>query len=383
MNENRVLLEIVRSFIREEKKPVFDENVDEDQLYKLARRHMLSNFLINWAKENCQNETIKAKIQSDFNQQIIKDTNENIEFYKILDEFEKAHIKTLVVKGFLMKEVYPQNYMRQMLDIDMMACAEDFKKASQIMKNLDYSEYYDHEKHLIFTKEPFMTVELHRKLIPGEDVGHAYFNQKVWEFCEPYQNYEMIYVMTKEDAYVFCMLHLLIHFRFTGIKIRDILDVYLYCEKYKDVLEQEKLNQKLQEFECEKFAENMRKIAYKWFGQNPNYDFDEVEKFILQGVSLKNQVNFEVGEKGGKNQYLLHLFFPEFKVMKGKYPILEKVPILLPFTWGARIFKDVFSKATSMNERFEKIKLIKGTSSEEVSKIQEIYQKLGIIGKED
>ena len=179
------------------------------------------------------------------------------------------------------------------------------------------------------------------------------------------------------------MLHLLIHFRFTGIKIRDILDVYLYCEKYKDVLEQEKLNQKLQEFECEKFAENMRKIAYKWFGQNPNYDFDEVENFILQGVSLKNQVNFEVGEKGGKNQYLLRLFFPEFKVMKGKYPILEKMPILLPFTWGARIFKDVFSKATSMNERFEKIKLIKGTSSEEVSKIQEIYQKLGIIGKED
>ncbi len=69
--------------------------------------------------------------------------------------------------------------------------------------------------------------------------------------------------------------------------------------------------------------------------------------------------------------------------MKGKYPILEKMPILLPFTWGARILKDVFSKATSMNERFETIKLIKGTNSEEVTKMQEIYQKLGIVRKED
>ncbi len=309
MNENRVLLEIVRSFIREEKKPIFDKNVNEEPLYKLARRHMLSNFLIDWAKENCQNEIIKARIQADFNQQIIKDTNENIEFYRILDEFEKVQIKTLVVKGFLMKDVYPQNYMRQMLDIDMMACAEDFKKASQVMKNLGYSEYYDHEKHLIFTKEPFMTVELHRKLIAGEDVGHSYFNQKVWEFCEPYESYQTIFQMSKEDTYVFCMLHLLIHFRFTGIKIRDVLDVYLYYEKYKNVLDQVKLDQKLQEFECQKFEENIRKIAYKWFGENPNYDFDEVENFILQGVSPKNQVNFEVGEKGRKKSIFVAFIF--------------------------------------------------------------------------
>ena len=70
-----------------------------------------------------------------------------------------------------------------------------------------------------------------------------------------------------------------------------------------------KLDQKLQEFECQKFEENIRKIAYKWFGENPNYDFDEVENFILQGVSPKNQVNFEVGEKGRKKSIFVAFIF--------------------------------------------------------------------------
>ena len=69
--------------------------------------------------------------------------------------------------------------------------------------------------------------------------------------------------------------------------------------------------------------------------------------------------------------------------MKEKYPILKKIPILLPITWIARILKDIFSKETTIKVRLDKIRLIKDVNPNDITKVQEIYQKLGIIRKED
>lgn len=189
--------------------------------------------------------------------------------------------------------------------------------------------------------------------------------------------------MTIEDSYIYCIAHLIRHFKIAGITIRDVLDVYLYYETYKYKLDREKVQEKLVEFGIEKFEENIRRIAYNWFGEEPNDIFDEVEKFILQGTSEMNQVNFNIGENGSKITYLRHLVFPTFSIMKGKYPILEKWPILLPFTWGVRLVHDVFSKEATVGERLHKVKLIYGAESDDVNQTRNIYEKLGIVRKED
>lgn len=380
MNEAKVLLEIIQCFI-ENRECIISQEVDEEKLYQLAVKHKMSNFLLEWSKKYVNSDKIKQRILSDYNMQIIKDTNENVELEQILNEFEKADIKTLIVKGVIMKEVYPQSYIRQMCDIDIMIQEENFKKASKIMKALGYEEFYDHEKHLVFQKMPFIIVEMHRKLIPGADISHEYFNE-IWPFCIPYQNYENIVRMALEDSYVFCIVHLIRHFKYAGIEIRDVLDVYLFYEKYKEVFKFDEINEKLKKFKAEKFEKNIRTIAYRWFGSEKIEDFDDVEKFILNGASIDNQIDYEVGQNHGKSKYTLRLIFPKSKIMKEKYPILKKAPILLPVTWIARIFKDIFSKETTIKERLKTMKLIQKAKQENVENIQEIYQKLGIIRKE-
>lgn len=377
MNEAKVLLKMIKSFIKDTAY-VGSEKVDEEKLYRLAKKHKVSNFLINWAQKDCQSEEIKNKIVCDFNHQIIKDTNETIELEKILNDFEEAGIEMLVVKGVTMKQVYPQDYMRQMCDIDLMIHDKDFKKASKIMKDLGFEEFYDHEKHLVFIKNSFILVEMHRKLIPGGDISHEYFND-IWSLCVPYKNYDKVYRMNLEDTYLFCIIHLIRHFKYAGIHIRDVLDVYLFWEKYKKDFRFERLNQKLEEFKAKEFEENIRKIAYQWFGDRAIDDFDEVEKFILKGWSMENHVHYAVGERKGKANYLFRLLFPEFKIMKEKYPVLKKVPVLLPATWGARWLKDIFSKETTVKDRMDKIKLIQEVKQEDVEEILDIYQKLGIV----
>lgn len=377
MKEAKLLLKIIKAFI-EEREIVLDETIDEEKLYQLAKRHEMSHYLIEWSKNDCQSERIKQLIWEDYNRQIIKDTNQNLELDKIFQQFEENGILTLLVKGATTKEAYRYDYMRVMHDIDIMIQESNFKKATQIMNSLGFEEFYDHEKHLVFTKDSWLVVEMHRKLIPGGDVSHEYFNE-IWPLCEKYKNYQNIVRMSLEDSYVFAVIHLIRHFKFTGIEMKDILDIYLLNEKYKDVYQFDKINEKLEEFQAKEFEENIRKIAYRWFGNEEIDEFSDEECFILQGASMRNNIHFHIAEKKGKMAYLVRLLFPEFKIMKEKYPILKKAPILLPATWMARIFKDIFSKETTVKNRLDTMKRIQEADLEEAKKIKEIYQKLGIM----
>ena len=376
MKETKALFEIIKSFL-ENKECSFSEEVDEEKLYNLAKKNEVSNFLINWANTKCKSENIKNKIINDYDAQILRDTNENIELDKILNEFEEENINTIVIKGAIMKYIYPQNYMRQMCDIDIMVQENNFKKASEIMTNCGYEKFYNHEKELIFTKKPFGIVELHRKLMSSTDTGYQYF-ENVWERGINYKTYKNIYKLSLEDTYIYCILHLLIHLKFTGIEIRDILDIYLYNEKYKNEIDYNKVNDILGEYDVVEFEKNIKNISYKWFSGEEIQDFDEVEQFILSGRSAENMVNYSISNYNNKKTYLFRLFFPEFKVMKGKYPVLKKAPVLLPAMWIARIFKDILSKDNSVKNRLDTIKLIQNSKEEEVEKTKNIYKKLGI-----
>lgn len=376
MKEAKELLNIIKCYLNNEKY-IINTEINESALYKLAKKHNLSNFLYNWSINNCNSEEIKEKIKSDYNMQIAKDTNQTFELDNLLNKFEKNNIKVVLLKGVILKNIYPENYMRQMGDIDIYVDENNFEKASQIMINLDYKEFFDYEKHLVFKKEPFVYVEMHKKLVTDRDVGHEYLNN-IWPLCVKYKDYQNIYELSLEDAYFFAIVHLIIHFKFTGISIKDVLDIYLYNEKYKNKLDYNKIDKTLKEFNILEFENNIKNIAYKWFYEKNGNDFNDIENFILNGYNIENQVNYSIGKIGTKTKYLINLFFPKYKIMEEKYPILQKFPILLPITWIHRIFKDIFSEATTLDSRVKTIKLIKDTNPTNVEYIQNIYKKLGI-----
>lgn len=164
MNEMRALLEIIRSFM-ENREYRISGSLEEEKLYDLARKNKVSNFLVKWAKKDCQSEKIRNLILADYNAQIMRDTNQVIELERIFKCFEEEKVQTLVVKGVVMREVYPQGYMRKMNDVDLLVASGDYKKAVKLLKDLGYRDAKDTEHHLVFWKEPFMKLELHRKLI--------------------------------------------------------------------------------------------------------------------------------------------------------------------------------------------------------------------------
>ena len=165
MQESKALLNIIRCFIKN-KEYVSDVELDEEKIYSIAKKNMLDCFLINWAK-NCKSEDVKRIIQNNFNMQVIKDTNEEEELTKILNRFQEAGIKTIVIKGMTLKEAYPQSYMREVYDVDVFVEEKNIKECTKIMmEEFEYTRGHDFEdKHINFYKPPFFSLELHRVLI--------------------------------------------------------------------------------------------------------------------------------------------------------------------------------------------------------------------------
>lgn len=89
MEEAKALLKIIKAFL-EEREIVLEGTIDEEKLYELARKHGMSHFLMDWSRSNCQSEKIKQLILEDYNRQIIKDTNQNVELERIFEHFEEA-----------------------------------------------------------------------------------------------------------------------------------------------------------------------------------------------------------------------------------------------------------------------------------------------------
>lgn len=382
MNEARALLQIIRDYIKNEKCCI-DIKVDENKLYEIAEQNEVSNFLQNWANEYAS-ENLKSKVQMDFNKQILKDTNQSIEFENLLNKFEKEGIKILVFKGFLTKCLYPQEYMRKMCDIDILVQKKDFKRATEIIKDLGFKKLHNHEKHLVFAKNIIVIVEVHREMTTPNDVGYEYFTN-VWQNCIKYKDYKNIYQMNLEDNYIFCIVHLLIHFKDYGINIRDILDVYLYNEKFKSKLDYEKINKEFEVLGLKDFEKNIKEISYKWFDgkQEMNKDsqdeeFSHIEKYILEGPNLNKRVIYSVINNMDKKNRVFSLFFPKLKVMQCKYPVLRKSPYLLPFMWGYRMIKGVFEKTFSFKDRLRTLDLVKNVKQEDIEEAKEIYKELGI-----
>ena len=382
MNEIIALLNIIRNYIKNEKCCI-DVKVDENKLYEIAEQNKVSNFLKYWADEYAT-DSMKNKVQMDFNKQILKDTNQSIEFENLLNKFEQLGIKTLIFKGFLTKSLYPQDYMRKMCDIDILVEKKDFKKAAKAIRELGFKKLYDHEKHLIFVKNVIVIVEVHREMTTPKDVGYEYFIN-VWDNCIKYKGYKNIYQMNLEDNYIFCIVHLLIHFKDYGINIRDILDVYLYNENFKDKLNYKKINEEFEKLEIKNFEKELREIAYKWCDYRQelykgiqNKEFSDIEKYILEGPSLNKKVLYSIINNMNKENKIFGLFFPKLKVMQYKYPVLRKSPYLLPFMWIYRMVKGIFEKTFSIKDRLQTLELVKNVKEEDIKRVKDIYKKLGI-----
>lgn len=315
---------------------IFDEAV-----LMLSKKYSVSDELLSYAKNN-------------LNHWIYIDTAMKYEIENLLKCFDKEQIYNLPMKGYFLKNDYPNPFDRSIADYDILFDINDIDSIKNIFKQNGYKFKKNDDQQYHFVKAPFMYIEMHRSLLKKDNKNYSLLENQL-EKAKVRDGYSYSKEMTLEDYYIYMLLHSAKHFSQGGIGIRMIADEYVFYKKYSDQLNQKYLSEQFEKLGITLFEKKLRDISLKWFSKGSEVkNFDDVEEYILLSMTLgrvdvavmsemeRRRVNTETGRKKSRFVNFISSLFPNKTYMANKYSFVEKMPILLPYSWACMWCRRIF-----------------------------------------
>ncbi len=298
---------------------------------------------------------------------------------QITELFETEKIRHQLLKGAVLKKIYPSPLMRQMSDVDIVIFDESLTRAARLLEKKGYKNQGLIKHHMIFTSPVGVNVELHWCLFDQNvDYGqYLYFKDTFRSKKSADLNYT--YEFCTEDFYIYMIAHMAKHFFETGCGIRNLLDIYVYANEFYDSMDAKYLSIELKKCGLTDFEKNMRKLAYVWMEQKKCSKFQEnLFEYMLEcGIygKSKNGVWGQLAKDAKANIEFARIryYFPSIEFMKEKYSWLEKKSYLLPAAWIVRGISGIISKSGE-----EHMGVINKADKDEMEKMLEIYCKMNL-----
>lgn len=387
LNAGKKLVNLIANILFQ-KELIEVNDVGFKTVHQVAKFHSLENWLYYAYTNrliNVEKESI-IKINKDHQQAVIKAAFQDSELELITKSFEKNGIKHLVLKGSVLKYLYPSLDMRSMADLDILIDKKQLKSAKKIMISLGYTINRLGGNHDIYYKKPYMNIELHREMIDESYMMSKYY-KNIWDTVKliPGKNYS--YQLSDNDFYIYMIAHTAKHYGHGGTGIRSLIDIWVYLLKKNDALNWEYINNEFIILGIDTFANNIKELATVWFSDKEYNEISTLmEEYIICSGTYGTTENAHISKgfindddvhklRMKKWRYLLRNIFPPYRIMKKTYPKLKYFPLLLPFFWLLRIIKAILKKEHSIKTRIQGITKI---TSEDIEKMKELKEKTGM-----
>ncbi|MBR1731311.1 MAG: nucleotidyltransferase family protein [Ruminococcus sp.] len=332
-------IDLLASVLNEKEPPKLPEGFDWDYFCRYAQRNSVANILAySIDKVNIKpSDTVAAVLENERRYQIIKETSQIVDIEKVVAECEKAEIKNALLKGYFMKQLYPRSDFRTMTDIDFLTEKKSFKKIEKIFTDLGFEQRDLIKSSEIHFKKGLLYCEVQSDLNENLD---SYYND-IWDRVELRDGYSYSYRMKPEDFYIYMVYHAAKHFSKGGIGIRMVMDAYV-CLKAFDNLDFIYIDEELKKVKLTEFESRFRALSLNWFSSEKT-EIDDFGEFVLycSTFGAREVYFYQDSERTEKFYWLKQVFIPLDK-MKGGYAYLNKMPFLLPFSWGQYWIKRVF-----------------------------------------
>lgn len=359
---------------------------DFEQLYEISKKHNIVCIIYESLYRN------NIEIPEDINNRFlhtaiseIKYSEEQLLFVEQLQEkFNELGIKHMLIKGLVIKHLYPKPEFRKMSDLDILIDYSQCNDITKAMLALKCSEKTLTNHEWIWLSPKNVYIELHQKMIPSYvDEFYAYYKNE-WDFCKIKNNYE--YVMSKEDFYIYIFTHYAKHYKNGGIGIVHVLDIWILKSQWSD-MDFNYINNQLKKLELEEFYYNTMKLISAWFEDGDNTEITDImTKFILTsgayGTFLNAQLsqaakqteNLGNAKKARQALYFQRLFL-SYDRMCRLYPFLKKNKLLLPFCQIHRLVKALLFRK---QELLDIKKILDSTNDEQIIKYKTNLEKVGL-----
>ena len=361
------------------------------ELSKIADYHHVQNLLAEVlpSADSVPSE-IKTAISDKQILYVIKDANQESEVNKLINIFEKNKIPVVMLKGWIIKKLYPRPDMRTMSDTDIFIEKTDEKKIHDIIKSQGYSVVsFGEKKDNVYEKDPLVILEIHKNLFMYEDNWNDYFNCKdsqmyIWNRVKNISGYEYVYRMDDELFFVYMIAHIAKHLLDDGgIGVRSILDVWLYINKT-TTLDYEVAFKDLEKLNLLTFAQNVIDLTRFWFENKENVPrvVEELGDHILKCGAHGNNRILVATKDGLMNsdnpsqlKYVFRRAFPTVEEMKVRFPRLQKNKWLLPALYIKRLWYSAVHRTSLIKNE---ITIAGEIDYEEVRRIQRLYKNIGL-----
>lgn len=365
------LIVLLRCAMNDLTPPDIPEGVSWHEVFRLSLKHSVSALAL-YALRDCTEKIdadILEKWQEQYDKCLIKSGNQQFERTVICKALEAAGIAHMPLKGSSLCHLLRVPELREMSDLDILIPREDMEKACRVLCENGYTQGMDNGNHVIFTKLPYLCIELHRDLISENYEFYSIFRDP-WQYCTP-KDGSLCYEMRWEDFYLFLLTHAAKHYYYRGTGIRSVIDVYLFLREYGSELDEEYLDSRITIDELRFFRKRIEALAEVWFGADTadSRDVEEMAFYIVNGATYGTKNGYQVSYIRAKvhegrslscarvSLFLRMAFLPRCEMVP-MYPSLEKIPILLPFCWVHRWFRILFRKPGSIGERYRSVKAI-------------------------
>ena len=253
---------------------------------------------------------------------------------RLQEKLEEAGIRNQVLKGAVMKHIYPRPELREMSDIDFMIYEDDFTDTDRIVEEAGFVKVQAIKHHVIYQKAPFLTLEMH------------------WDLYEK-----------TVDKSQYMISHMAKHFYENGCGIRNLVDIYVFNQKYGHSIDRTQVKQELKKCGILNFERQMSELALIWLENRKCSKFYvNLFRYMIDcGIYGKgeNGIWSQLCKQNApqqKKSFNLTYYFPTAQYMKEYYPWLEGKEGLLPLAWLCRgvhglLHRDSMERAKTLKDR--------------------------------
>ena len=335
--------------------------MDLERLYRLAKFHTVRGAVCIALK--------RAGVQDkQFDQAYKKAVRKNIyldmERTAILSDFEQQGIWYMPLKGSVLKDLYPENGMREMADNDVLFDADKQVQSKEIMLSHDYTaEHYGVGIHDVYMKPPVLNFELHTSLFGSAHAEpHYKYYADTRRLLRKDDGNSYGYHLSDEDFYVYMTAHEWKHYNGSGTGIRSLLDCYVYCKIKGESLDWKYITEQCRQLEIADFEKERRILAVKVFSSETLPDLTESEQEMLMSYltagtygTVDNAIKKKLKDQS-KLSFWVHSIFIPRKQMAASVPFTAKSPLLYPVGIFWRTFRVILFKQDKIKQTIKAVK---------------------------
>jgi hypothetical protein len=315
-----------------------------------------------------------AVIRMQVRHQVMVQTVKTAEFQALYDNWIKAGVRPLVVKGIVCRSLYPVPDLRSSGDEDVLVEPGQLQRCCEEMVRFGMKTELDAEAAAGSYEIPYrkcdgmLYVELHKHLFPPASNAYGAWNRFFHTVFDHPMEVQVqgskVYTMAPTEGLFYLICHAFKHFFHSGFGIRQVCDIVLYAQRYGAEIRWERFWKDCRRIRGEQFAAALLTIGEKYLGFDPvqagcadyrtrlRTDEQRMLADLLDGglygdvtLSRKHSSNITLDAVMASSQgkiagtSVMGSMFPPPGKLTHRYAYLKKYPWLVPVAWADRLIQ--------------------------------------------